>query len=76
MVYAMKIGITTTNLTKPGWKKQMYGTKQHTTKNQWVIERIKEEIKKNTLRQMKIETKYFKIHGNAAKAVLRREFIA
>ena len=46
MVYAMKIGITTTNLTKPGWKKQMYGTKQHTTKNQWVIERIKEEIKK------------------------------
>ena len=44
-------------------------------KNQWVNDEIKEEIK-NTLRQMTMKTQPYKNLWNAAKAILRRKFIA
>ena len=41
-------------------------TKQHATKNQWVNEEIKKEIK-NTLRQMIMKTQPLKIYGMPQK---------
>ena len=40
---------------------------QHTTKQPWDNEGIKEEILKNTLRQMKMKTQHSNIYGTQQK---------